>query len=60
MNTWDTARWRTSSHSSGNTNCVEVAGVSELVGVRDSKNPAAGPLVLSAPNWCVLLTTLGG
>ena len=58
MNIWETARWRTSSYSSGNTNCVEVAGAVELVGVRDSKDRAAGPLVLAAPAWSALLTSM--
>jgi hypothetical protein len=42
------AAWRKSSYSGGtgggNDNCVEVALVRHLVGVRDSKNPA-GPVL---------------
>ncbi|NEA29612.1 DUF397 domain-containing protein [Actinomadura bangladeshensis] len=41
------AHWRKSSHSGGNSGqCVEVAKASGLVGVRDSKSPGGGHLVL--------------
>lgn len=47
MNALDltSARWRKSSHS-GDTggDCVEVAGLSDAVAVRDSKNPE-GPVL---------------
>jgi hypothetical protein len=36
--------WRTSRHSIGNGECVEVASVNQDVVVRDSKNPS-GPSV---------------
>lgn len=43
------ATWRTSSRSGGNGGqCVEVAFVPELVGVRDSKN-AGGPALTFTP-----------
>ena len=42
------ARWRKSSHSSAQGQCVEVAAVpSRQVAVRDSKNPEGPALVLS-------------
>ncbi|WP_307867425.1 DUF397 domain-containing protein [Saccharothrix coeruleofusca] len=44
-------RWRKSSYSGGNTNCVEVGLGSAGVGVRDSKNTAAGHLVFPARAW---------
>ncbi|KOV80516.1 hypothetical protein ADL01_12085 [Streptomyces sp. NRRL WC-3618] len=48
-----TAVWRKSSYSGGGANdCVEVAdGYAALVPVRDSKTPAARPLVFSAVSW---------
>lgn len=46
------ATWRKSSRSSGNNgNCVELALVAQVTGVRDSKN-AAGP-VLAFPGAAV-------
>lgn len=45
-----TARWRTSSYSTANSNCVEVA-VAERVGVRDTKNREAGQLTVSREAW---------
>jgi hypothetical protein len=47
------AVWRKSSYSDGGgTNCVEVAdGYIGLVPVRDSKTPAAPPLILAAAAW---------
>ncbi|MFG1928533.1 DUF397 domain-containing protein [Cryptosporangium sp. NPDC048952] len=44
--------WRKSSYSSGYDNCVEwvVAG-SDVVGVRDSKNPDGPVLVLTRRQW---------
>lgn len=46
------ARWFKSSRSSGQQNCVEVAFLSsDLVGVRDSKNPAGPALAVGAAAW---------
>lgn len=42
-------RWRTSSHSSGNGECVEVAGSRPVVAVRDSKDPD-GPVLRFTPD----------
>jgi hypothetical protein len=42
-------RWRRSSYSTSNGgNCVELAGVGGVVGVRDSKDPN-GPVLLMTP-----------
>ncbi len=48
-------RWRKSSHSGGNNNCVEVARLGDDVAVRDSKNPAVHPVTLSPPMWRTVL-----
>ena len=45
------AHWRKSSHSSGNGACVEIAETSDLIAVRDSKDPAGPKLVFTAPEW---------
>ncbi|MGP0024426.1 MAG: DUF397 domain-containing protein [Streptosporangiaceae bacterium] len=46
------ARWRTSSHSSGNGACVQVAaGPGGIVAIRDSKDPAGPRLVFSQQAW---------
>ncbi|WP_020669323.1 DUF397 domain-containing protein [Amycolatopsis nigrescens] len=46
-------RWRKSSFSGSNeySSCVEVAFLERAVAVRDSKDPAAGALLLSAAAW---------
>ena len=52
-----TLRWRKSSFSTPNGECVEVAHVVEVVGVRDSKNP--GPVLTVTPTaWTTLLAAL--
>lgn len=45
------AQWRTSSYSSGNGQCVEVALTRESTAIRDSKDPAGPALVVSAVAW---------
>ncbi|MBF6165686.1 DUF397 domain-containing protein [Streptomyces gardneri] len=50
-----TALWFKSSHSSSDKECVEVAFLApDLVGMRDSKNPAAPALVFTASEWDTL------
>jgi uncharacterized protein DUF397 len=49
--------WRTSSYSTAGQNCVEVAVNDQVVGLRDSKNPAGGSLVLSPRTWAAFLAT---
>lgn len=45
------AHWRTSSHSSGNGACVEVAEIGDIIAVRDSKDPGGPKLAFTAPEW---------
>ncbi len=44
------ARWRTSSHSSGNGACVKVADTRPMVAVRDSKDQTA-QLAFAPDSW---------
>jgi hypothetical protein len=53
------ARWRKSSHSNGQANCVETAAIgrdSRFVAVRDSKAPA-GPVLTFRPSAWRRFTT---
>lgn len=45
------AVWRKSSYSAGDGNCVEVAVTREGIGVRDTKNRAAGRLTVAYASW---------
>lgn len=46
------ARWRKSSRSGGQGNCVEVAGnLPDIVAVRDSKDPSGPALVVDRAAW---------
>lgn len=42
--------WRKSSYSGGEGNCVEVAGNSRRVLVRDTKQAATGPVLTFSPD----------
>lgn len=49
------ARWRKSSHSSGQGGeCVEVADLVPVVAVRDSKDPDGPKLIMNAAHWRAL------
>ncbi len=52
------ARWQTSSYSTDNANCVEVAVGRSTVAVRDSKAPDAGTLLLTPSAWAAFTTAL--
>ncbi|MEV8638281.1 DUF397 domain-containing protein [Streptosporangium sp. NPDC051023] len=50
------ARFRKSSYSGGNDNCVEVAtNLPGLIAVRDSKNPTGPTLTFSPAAWSTFL-----
>lgn len=51
--------WRVSSYSGANNNCVEVALDPTVVGVRDTKDRAAGYLDLEPAVWAAFLATVG-
>ncbi|MFE3795557.1 DUF397 domain-containing protein [Nocardia tengchongensis] len=53
------ARWFKSSHSSGQTECVEVAFLfGGEVAVRDSKYPTGPVLAFSAAEWTTFIAAL--
>jgi hypothetical protein len=43
--------WRTSTRTQGQGQCVEVGFGADCVGVRDTKNRAAGQLVVGSQRW---------
>jgi hypothetical protein len=43
--------WRKSSYTSGSGNCVEVADLGDLVGVRDSKHPDGAVILVTRAAW---------
>jgi hypothetical protein len=47
--------WRKSIRSGQEGNCVEVAGLGDATGIRDSKNPGAGHLTVSVAAFDTLL-----
>lgn len=53
------AAWHKSSRSNGQANCVEVAtNLPGVVAVRDSKDPEAAVLVVSAGEWAAFVSGL--
>ncbi|WP_330344463.1 DUF397 domain-containing protein [Streptomyces longwoodensis] len=53
------AKWRSSTYSGGNNECVEIAGnIPALIPVRDSKRPA-GPVIAFTPHaWRAFIAHL--
>jgi hypothetical protein len=52
MDELDGLTWRTSSYSGSNGgNCIEVAAASDIVAVRDSKNPDGAVLAFGPQDW---------
>jgi hypothetical protein len=54
------ADWRTSTRSSGNGNCVEVAAVSGRIAVRDSKDRPGPALVFGPAAWAAFVAGVDG
>lgn len=53
------ATWRKSSHSSNQgDDCVELADLGEVVGLRDSKEPDGPKLLVARAEFVALLATL--
>lgn len=50
--------WRKSSRSGSSTNCVEVAQATDLIALRDSKDPEGGQLRVGEPQWEAFLKGL--
>ncbi|MGH3909045.1 MAG: DUF397 domain-containing protein [Pseudonocardiaceae bacterium] len=53
-----TARWRTSSRSTDNANCIEVAVLGAAVAVRDSKHPTDGTLIVTPQAWAAFTSAV--
>ncbi|MFB9238368.1 DUF397 domain-containing protein [Plantactinospora siamensis] len=53
------AKWRKSTRSGNNGNCVEVAdNLAEVVGVRDSKDPQGPALIFKPAAWKGFVSSL--
>ncbi|GAA3006567.1 DUF397 domain-containing protein [Actinokineospora diospyrosa] len=55
---WDTGWFKSSRSTAATENCVEVRLTTTTVGIRDTKNRAAGALSVRPATWSALLTDL--
>ena len=53
--TTELSRWRTSSYSGPQGNCVEIGYGAAAVGVRDTKDRDGGTIALSSAQWANFL-----
>lgn len=51
-------KWRVSSYSGPNGECVEVAPIGVGTAVRDSKDPSVGHLTIGVSSWAALTASL--
>lgn len=54
----NTVTWRKSSRSADQGNCVELAGLSGRVAVRDSKNPDQAAILVPRNRWSTFARTI--
>lgn len=54
------ARWRKSSHSSAQGQCVEVANFPQCSAIRDSKDPQGAVLVLAEARFADFIRLISG
>ncbi|MFF0887825.1 DUF397 domain-containing protein [Streptomyces sp. NPDC003456] len=53
------AKWRSSTYSGGNNECVEIAvGIPTLIPVRDSKRPAGPVIAFGSHAWHAFISHL--
>jgi len=55
MTDFSAAHWHKATHSGSEGNCVEVAFIDDVVGVRDSKDPEKAPHVYTRSEWAAFL-----